>query len=148
MNVAPDKIMHFLGGAAIAAMVALGATWAGLSPVSSVLLACGCCRAGRGRQGGAGCAGVWPGRVCRFCLDRGRGDPGRGAVAGDGVRCAMAQPDFSTMTRAELSVWKIAIDASLAAAKVAGGADFNVVFLADDEGVSVTFTIPLPPSQS
>lgn len=60
----------------------------------------------------------------------------------------MAQPDFSTMTRAELSAWKIAIDASLAAAKVAGGADFNVALLADDEGVSATFTIPLPPSQS
>jgi len=41
MNVAPDKILHFLGGAAIAALTALGATWAGLSPAPSVLLACG-----------------------------------------------------------------------------------------------------------
>jgi len=28
-----------------------------------------------------------------------------------------------------------------------GGDDFDVAFLADDEGVSVTFTILFPPSQ-
>ncbi len=37
MNVAPDKIMHFLGGAAIAALTALGATWAGFAPSTSFL---------------------------------------------------------------------------------------------------------------
>jgi len=60
----------------------------------------------------------------------------------------MAHPDFSTMTRAELTAWKLAIDAALAAAKAAGRVDFDCAFLADDEGVSVTFTIPMPPSQS
>lgn len=38
---APDKIMHFLGGAAIAAMVALGATWAGLPHAHALMLAAG-----------------------------------------------------------------------------------------------------------
>lgn len=62
---------------------------------------------------------------------------------------AAPSPDFSTMSRAELTAWKGAIDAAIAAAEAAGGGDdFDVAFLADDEGVSVTFTIPLPPSQS
>ena len=60
----------------------------------------------------------------------------------------MGAPDFNSMTRTDLTVWKIAIDAAIAAAKAAGGGDdFDVAFLADDEGVSVTFTILFPPSQ-
>lgn len=60
----------------------------------------------------------------------------------------MGTPDFNSMTRAELTVWKIAIDAAIAAAKAAGGGDdFDCALLADDEGVSVTFTILFPPSQ-
>lgn len=59
----------------------------------------------------------------------------------------MGAPDFNSMTRTDLTVWKIAIDAAIAAAKAAGGDDFDVAFLADDEGVSVTFTILFPPSQ-
>lgn len=62
---------------------------------------------------------------------------------------AAPSPDFSTMSRAELTAWKGAIDAAIAAAEAAGGGDdFDVAMLADDEGVSVTFTIPLSPSQS
>lgn len=38
---APDKIMHFLGGVAIAAIVALGATWAGLPAATALMLAAG-----------------------------------------------------------------------------------------------------------
>lgn len=34
---APDKIMHFLGGTAIAALTALGFTWAGFVPSTSFL---------------------------------------------------------------------------------------------------------------
>lgn len=55
-------------------------------------------------------------------------------------------PDFNTMPRAELAVWKVAIDAAIAAGQAAGRPDFEVAFLADAEGVSVTFTIPLSPS--
>lgn len=55
-------------------------------------------------------------------------------------------PDFNTMPRAELAAWKLALDAALAAAKAAGGGEFEVAVLADAEGVSVTFTIPLSPS--
>lgn len=62
---------------------------------------------------------------------------------------AAPSPDFSTMSRAELTAWKGAIDAAIAAAEAAGGGDdFDFAMLADDEGVSVTFTIPLSPSQS
>lgn len=63
---------------------------------------------------------------------------------------AAPSPDFSTMSRAELTAWKGAIDAAIAAAEAAGGGgdDLDVAILADDEGVSVTFTIPLSPSQS
>lgn len=39
---APDKIMHFLAGSAIAALVALGATWAGFDPHLAVALGAGC----------------------------------------------------------------------------------------------------------
>lgn len=33
----------------------------------------------------------------------------------------MGAPDFNSMTRTDLTVWKIAIDAAIAAAKAAGG---------------------------
>lgn len=59
----------------------------------------------------------------------------------------MGTQDFNSMTRTDLTVWKIAIDAAIAAAEAAGGDDFDVAFLADDEGVSVTFTILFTPSQ-
>lgn len=61
----------------------------------------------------------------------------------------MTYSDLQAMSHAELTAWKLATDAALAAAEAAGaGDDFEVAFLADDEGVSVTFTIPLSPSQS
>lgn len=60
---------------------------------------------------------------------------------------AASLPDFNTMTRAELTAWKLALDATLAAGRAAGLPDFEVAILADAEGVSVTFTIPLSPSQ-
>ena len=50
------------------------------------------------------------------------------------------------MPRAELAAWKVAIDAAIAAGQAAGLPDFEVAVLADSEGVSVTFTIPLSPS--
>lgn len=57
-------------------------------------------------------------------------------------------PDFDTMPLAELTAWKRALDGALAAADAAGGGDgFEVAILADAEGVSVVFTIPLSPSQ-
>lgn len=62
------------------------------------------------------------------------------------MQIAARTPDFSTMTRTELGAWKLAIDAALAAAQAAGLSDFEVAVLADAEGVSVTFTIPLSPS--
>ena len=56
-------------------------------------------------------------------------------------------PDFDTIPLAELTAWKRALDAALAAAEAAGGDDFEAAILADAEGVSVVFTIPLSPSQ-
>lgn len=41
MNMAPDKKQHLIAGSAIAALSALGATWAGLDGTAAVALAFG-----------------------------------------------------------------------------------------------------------
>jgi len=58
----------------------------------------------------------------------------------------MAPPDFQTLPLAELLAWQGAIAGALAVARELGrGADLDFAILADDEGVSVTFSIPLRP---
>lgn len=51
-------------------------------------------------------------------------------------------PDLSALTLPELRALSVALGVAIAAAK-AGGAQIDCALLADAEGVSVTFTIPV-----
>lgn len=57
-----------------------------------------------------------------------------------------AAPDLSALTLPELRALHQALGLAIAAAKAGGGVDFDCALLADDEGVSVTFTIPVIPA--
>lgn len=54
-------------------------------------------------------------------------------------------PDLSALDLPELRALDAALGLAVAAAK-AGGGGFDCALLADDEGVSVTFTIPVIPA--
>ncbi len=56
-----------------------------------------------------------------------------------------AAPDLSALTLPELRALDRALRLAVAAAKVAGG-DFDCALMADAEGVSVTFTVPVIPA--
>lgn len=57
-------------------------------------------------------------------------------------------PDLSALTLPELRALNVAVGVAIAAAKAvaeSGGGSFDCAILADAEGVSVTFTIPVTP---